>query len=67
LQGIYNLVDDAHLTRQDFLDRLLSLNQYPAVTWDASLPDPRPYNVWVSNQKIKETGYLLRYGDRQLN
>ncbi|MDJ1180967.1 SDR family oxidoreductase [Roseofilum sp. BLCC_M91] len=67
LDGIYNLVDDAHLTRQTLLDRLLSLHQYPAVTWDASLPDPRPYNVWVSNQKIKETGYQFQYGDRQLN
>ena len=67
LHGIYNLVDDAHLTRQNFLDRLLSLHHYPAVTWDASLPDPRPYNVWVSNQKIKDAGYSFRYSDRQFN
>jgi len=67
LDGIYNLVDDAHLTRQDFLDRLLSVHDYPAVTWDANLPDPRPYNVWVSNQKIKDTGYQFQYGDRQFN
>ena len=67
LQGVYNLVDDAHLTRQDFLDRLLRLHHYPPVTWDASLPDPRPYNVWVSNQKIKDAGYRFRYGDRLLS
>ncbi len=66
LSGIYNLVDEAHLTRQQLLDRLFTLHQLPLVTWDSSLPDPSPYNVWVSNQKLKGAGYVFQYGDRQL-
>ncbi|MDJ1183964.1 NAD-dependent epimerase/dehydratase family protein [Roseofilum casamattae] len=66
LDGIYNLVDNAKLTRKELLDRLFAQHQLPAVTWDATLPDPRPYNVWVSNEKLKDAGYTFRYGDRRV-
>ena len=66
LDGIYNLVDNAKLTRKELLDRLFAQHQLPAVTWDTTLPDPRPYNVWVSNQKLKDAGYTFHYGDRRV-
>jgi len=59
LQGVYNLVDDAHLPSREFLDTLFEKHSLPKVIWDASIKSNRPYNVWVSNQKIKDAGYEL--------
>ncbi|MEH2253220.1 SDR family oxidoreductase [Nostoc sp.] len=59
LQGIYNLVDDAHLTSQDLLERLFEKYNLPKVKWDTSITSTLPYNAWVSNEKLKEAGYQL--------
>ncbi|MDF5737221.1 MULTISPECIES: SDR family oxidoreductase [unclassified Nostoc] len=59
LQGIYNLVDDAHLTSRDLLDSLFEKHNLPKVKWDTSIKSTRPYNAWVSNEKLKEAGYQL--------
>ncbi|QSJ20332.1 SDR family oxidoreductase [Nostoc sp. UHCC 0702] len=59
LQGIYNLVDDAHLPSQELLDTLFEKHNLPKVTWDNSIKSNRPYNAKVSNQKIKSAGYQL--------
>ncbi len=59
LQGIYNLVDDAHLTSREVLDRLFEKHNLPKVKWDTSVKSTRPYNAWVSNEKLKEAGYQL--------
>ncbi|QLE43771.1 SDR family oxidoreductase [Nostoc sp. C052] len=59
LQGIYNLVDDAHLTSRDLLDSLFEKHNLPKVKWDTSVKSIRPYNAWVSNEKLKEAGYKL--------
>ncbi|MEH1790030.1 SDR family oxidoreductase [Nostoc sp.] len=59
LQGIYNLVDDAHFTSRDLLDSLFEKHNLPKVKWDTSVKSIRPYNAWVSNEKLKEAGYEL--------
>lgn len=59
LQGIYNLVDDAHLTSRDLLDSLFENHNLPKVIWDTSIKSTRPYNALVSNEKLKEAGYQL--------
>lgn len=59
LQGIYNLVDDAHLTSFELLSRICEQHGLPKVSWDSSSKSARPYNAQVSNQKIKEAGYPL--------
>ncbi|SRR5579883_2244963 len=59
LEGIYNLVDDAHLTSGELLDRLFEKHNLPKVTWDSTQKSMRPYNAKVSNQKIKDAGYEL--------
>ncbi|MBN3872396.1 SDR family oxidoreductase [Nostoc sp. JL33] len=59
LQGIYNLVDDAHLTSRDLLECLFEKHNLPKVKWDTSIKSTRPYNAWVSNEKLKEAGYQL--------
>ncbi|MGH7998046.1 MAG: SDR family NAD(P)-dependent oxidoreductase, partial [Brasilonema sp.] len=59
LQGIYNLVDDAHLTTGELLEGVFKTHNLPKVTWDSSQESKRPYNAKVSNQKIKDAGYEL--------
>lgn len=59
LDGIYNLVDDAHLTSRELLNSLCEKHDLPYVSWDASHKSVRPYNARVSNQKIKNAGYQL--------
>jgi nucleoside-diphosphate-sugar epimerase len=59
LQGIYNLVDDAHLTTGELLDKVFEQHHLPKVIWDASQKSDRPYNAKVKNQKIKDAGYQL--------
>ncbi|MEH2425472.1 MAG: SDR family oxidoreductase [Nostoc sp.] len=59
LQGIYNLVDDAHLTSRDLLECLFEKYNLPKVKWDTSIKSTRPYNALVSNEKLKEAGYEL--------
>jgi nucleoside-diphosphate-sugar epimerase len=59
LQGIYNLVDDAHLSNRELLDTLFAKHNLSTVQWDASQKSNRPYNATVSNQKIKNAGYKL--------
>jgi nucleoside-diphosphate-sugar epimerase len=57
LEGIYNLVDDSHLTTGELMAGVLEKHNLPPVLWDASQPSLRPYNAKVSNQKLKDAGY----------
>lgn len=59
LQGIYNLVDDAHLTSRELIDQVCEKHHLPKVIWDASTKSIRPQNARVRNQKIKNAGYQL--------
>lgn len=59
LQGIYNLVDDAHLSSRKLLDSLSEKHNLPKVSWDTSQKSARPYNAYVSNEKLKKAGYQL--------
>ena len=64
LQGIYNLVDDAQLTYRELLNKVCQQHGLAKISWDESLPSNRPYNVRVSNQKIKDAGYQLIQPER---
>ncbi|MTJ51514.1 SDR family oxidoreductase [Anabaena sp. UHCC 0253] len=57
LEGIYNLVDDSHLTSKQLLDNVMTKNNLANVIWDAANKNTRSYNAWVSNQKLKDAGY----------
>jgi nucleoside-diphosphate-sugar epimerase len=61
LSGIYNIVDDRHFNYKELLNNLCEKHNLPAVNWDSSQPSTRPYNVSVSNEKIKAAGYQLIY------
>ncbi|PSN14978.1 NAD(P)-dependent oxidoreductase [filamentous cyanobacterium CCT1] len=61
LSGLYNLVQDEIPTVRELIDRVCTANHLNPVTWDPSQPGARPYNVRVSNQKIKAAGYEFRH------
>ncbi len=59
LNGIYNLVDGAHLSSKELIENLCKKYDKPNVIWDASQTKTRSYNSRVSNEKIKKAGYKL--------
>jgi nucleoside-diphosphate-sugar epimerase len=59
LEGIYNLNCDEILPRQEFFQRLFSIHNLPPIIWDSSVPANRPYNLRLSNDKIKAAGLQL--------
>lgn len=59
LNGIYNLVDDAHLSSRELIENLCQKYDKPNVIWDASQTKTRSNNSSVSNEKIKKAGYKL--------
>jgi nucleoside-diphosphate-sugar epimerase len=62
LNGLYNLVQDEIPTVHDLIDRVCQAHHLDPVQWDPSQPSARPYNVRVSNQKLKAAGYEFRHG-----
>lgn len=61
LSGLFNLVADEPIQRRVLLERLAEKYNLDPVLWDASLPSARPFNVRVSNQKLKDLGFSLVY------
>ncbi|TVQ12207.1 MAG: SDR family oxidoreductase [Leptolyngbya sp. DLM2.Bin27] len=61
LSGLYNLVQDEIPTVRELIDRVCTANHLDPVTWDLSQPSARPYNVRVSNQKLKAAGYEFQH------
>jgi nucleoside-diphosphate-sugar epimerase len=61
LSGLYNLVQDEIPTVRELIDRVCQANHLAPIQWDPSQPSARPYNVRVSNQKLKAAGYEFRH------
>ncbi|MBD2233582.1 SDR family oxidoreductase [Phormidium tenue] len=61
LSGLYNLVQDEIPTVRELIDRVCQAHQLEPVQWDPSQPSARPYNVRVSNRKLKAAGYTFRH------
>ena len=61
LNGLYNLVQDEIPTVRELIDRVCTANHLDPVQWNPSQPSARPYNVRVSNQKLKAVGYEFRH------
>lgn len=61
LSGLYNLVQDEIPTVRELIDRVCTANHLKPVQWDPSQPSARPYNVRVSNQKLKAAGYQFQH------
>lgn len=61
LEGIYHLNSDQVLTRKEFFQKLFLAHDLPPIAWDSSQASTRPYNMKLSNQKIKDAGFKLAH------
>ncbi len=61
LTGIYHLNCDEPLPTREFFQRLFTTHNLPPITWDESADSVRPYNMRLSNKKIKAAGLKLTY------
>lgn len=66
LEGVFNLADDEHPTRQELYDRIAEKFNLSQVKWDPRHPPLFPANKRVSNHKIKAAGFALFYPERIL-
>ncbi|MEB3289223.1 MAG: NAD-dependent epimerase/dehydratase family protein, partial [Leptolyngbya sp.] len=61
LSGLYNLVQDEIPTVRELIDRVGRTYGLAPTHWDPNQPSARPYNVRVSNQKLKAAGYGFQH------
>lgn len=61
LQGIYHLVGDEVLPKRVLLERLFTTHHLPLITWDAESSFASPYNVRLSNHKLKTAGFQFTH------
>lgn len=59
LRGIYNLTSDEVLTTKEFFHNLFQAHNLPEINWDREQTSTRPYNMRLSNRKLKDAGYKL--------
>lgn len=57
LEGVYNLVNDEHPTRQELYTTLSNTLKIPPPHWNPKLPHQHGSNCKVSNEKIKNAGF----------
>ncbi len=63
LNGLFNLCNDLHQTRRAFYDKLCQQTNLPKVIWDPSRVNPHGGNKKVSNQKLKNLGFVFLEND----
>ncbi len=61
LEGIYNLADDDHPTRQKLYEEVAHKFQLPLPKWDPKYDGFHQGNKRVSNHKIKSEGFSFRH------
>ena len=59
LAGIYHLNSDEILETREFFRRLFEVYNLPLINWDTEVDSNRPYNLRLSNKKIKDAGLNL--------
>jgi nucleoside-diphosphate-sugar epimerase len=66
LKGVFNLIDDDHMTRKELYQTLCLQYNLPQVIWDPSQKTHHSSNKIVSNTKIKNTGFTFKFPKRLL-
>ena len=61
LAGIYHLNSDEILETREFFRRLFESYNLEPINWNSELESNRPYNLRLSNKKIKDAGFNLTY------
>lgn len=59
--GLYNLVNDDHTTRKELYSSLCQSLSIPSPIWNLELLQSRQGGYKVSNQKIKNSGFIFKY------
>jgi nucleoside-diphosphate-sugar epimerase len=59
LQGIYNLGNDTPMKRKDLLDKMCQKYGLDKITWDLDPQGIMATNLRLSNQKIKDAGFIF--------
>lgn len=67
LSGIFNIVSDAHPTRADLYGKLCEAQHLPPPLWNPHLPEVHGSNSSISNQKIKDEGYVFSFPELDLD
>jgi nucleoside-diphosphate-sugar epimerase len=67
LDGIYNLADDDHPTREELYDQVTKKFHLPKTTWDPNYDGWKSINKRISNRKIKSAGFSLRHPSRVID
>lgn len=63
LEGIYNIVCDAHPTRKELYNALCANQGIPSPFWNPALPSLHGSNSSVSSEKIKNAGFRFSHPD----
>ncbi len=66
-EGVYNLADDDHPTRQQMFDAIAEKLKAPKIKWDAEAASWQFGNKRVSNHKIKASGFSFLHPHRLLD
>lgn len=61
LTGVYHLVNDSHMTRQELYSRFCGAQGIPGPNWKPELMQAVKKGYKVSNQKIKDTGFDFKH------
>lgn len=61
LIGVYQLVNDDHMTRKELYSSLCQLADIPCPIWTSERPQYRENGYKVSNQKIKQAGFIFTH------
>lgn len=67
LEGLFNLADDDHPTRQELYSQISRKFSLPEVKWDPTHKPLHSGNKRVSNHKIKSEGFIFRHPHRILD
>lgn len=66
LEGIFNLVDDDHMTRKELYQTISHAFRLPPVEWDPSLPSLHSSNKRASNHLLKKEGFTFSHPHREI-
>ncbi|MEM9771605.1 MAG: NAD-dependent epimerase/dehydratase family protein, partial [Cyanobacteria bacterium P01_D01_bin.73] len=61
LSGVFNVVQTEPILQKDLFEEALTKANLPGVTWDPNASNRKSYNVRVSNRRLRDSGYVMKY------
>jgi nucleoside-diphosphate-sugar epimerase len=66
LDGVYHLANDTPIKRKELLDKMCQIHGLAQINWDRSPTGVRPTNLRLSNQKIKDLGFMFLHPETEI-